>query len=221
SVAFSPDGKLAASAAENVILWDARTESRIASLEHDSLVWSVTFSPDGRWLISTHADGAILVWDVAERQRIANLNEHSAAVYGVAYSQDGKRVASSSEDTSVIIWNAATGQKEAVLIGHTSKANGVAFLPNSNRVISSGFQDPLISWDIQRAEILRTFVSHDPWMPGSNGFAVSPDGRWLASSHEVDDIEDGRVICSFHDKFRGENSVDDWVSRSSQIYGIS
>ena len=79
----------------------------------------------------------------------------------------------------------------------------------------------MISWDIQRAEILRTFVSHDPWMPGSNGFAVSPDGRWLASSHEVDDIEDGRVICSFHDKFRRDNGVDDWVSRSSQIYGIS
>jgi WD40 repeat protein/serine/threonine protein kinase len=221
SVAFSPDGNLAASAAENVILWDARTQSKIASLEYDSLVWSVTFSPDGRWLISTHADGAILVWDVAERQRVANLNEHSAAVYGVAYSPDGKRIASSSEDSSVIIWNAATGRKEGVLVGHRSKANGVAFLPDGNRLISCGFLEPSILWDIERAEVLRTFVSQDPMMPGSNGFAISTDGRWVATSHEVDDIEDGRVVCSLLDKAQNDNSADDWLSRSSQIYGIS
>ena len=221
SVAFSPDGKLAASASENVILWDAQTQTKIATLEDDSLVWSAMFSPDGRWLVSTHTDGAILVWDVAERQRVANLNEHSGAVYGVAYSRDGKRIASTGEDSSIIIWNAATGQKEAVLIGHQSKVNGVAFLADGKHVVSCGFQEPLRLWNIERGETLQTFVSTTPGMHGSNGLAVSLDGRWLASSHGVSDIADGRMVCTFLNKLKNDNPDDDWLAMGSQIYGIA
>jgi WD40 repeat protein len=79
-VTFSPDGKLIATAAERVLLWDAATLTRIVPLEYESLVWSVDFSPDGKWLISTLGDGAILVWDAAARERVANLREQSVAV---------------------------------------------------------------------------------------------------------------------------------------------
>ncbi|HKR63693.1 MAG TPA: serine/threonine-protein kinase, partial [Thermoanaerobaculia bacterium] len=67
SIAYSPDGTLIASAAEDIILWDATTHAKLARFESPAIVWSVAFSPDGRWLLSTHADGALLLWDVAER----------------------------------------------------------------------------------------------------------------------------------------------------------
>ncbi|MCA1606828.1 MAG: serine/threonine protein kinase, partial [Acidobacteria bacterium] len=73
AVAFSPDGKWLATAAERVLLWDVATLTKLLPLEYESIVWSVAFSPDGRWLVSTHGDGAILVWDVAERELVANL----------------------------------------------------------------------------------------------------------------------------------------------------
>ncbi|MEW6128687.1 MAG: protein kinase [Acidobacteriota bacterium] len=218
SVAFSPDSKLAASASENVVLWDALRQTKIATLEYDSLVWSVTFSPDGRFLVSTHGDGAIVVWDVAERQRIANLNEHSATIYSVAYSPDGERIASTGEDSSIIIWNAETGQKDAVLMGYQSKINGVAFLPDNQQVISCGFQEPCFLWDIKQGAVTRTFASPVP-MSGSNGFAVSADGRWLASSHGVFDIQDGQLRCAFDEKFNHDTD-NQWLAQPSQLYGL-
>jgi WD40 repeat protein/serine/threonine protein kinase len=221
SVAFSPDSRLAASGSENVILWDAQTQSKIATLEHEALVWSVAFSPDGKHLVSTHTDGAILVWDVAERQRIANLNEHSGAVYAVAYSPDGQRIASTGEDSSIIIWNATTGQKEVVLLGYKSRLNGVAFLPDGKRLFSTGAFEPAALWDLGRGEALRIFKQPTGGMTGSNGFAVSPDGRWLVTSNAIYETADGRIVVDFTTAGDNDEPGDDWLSHGSQIYGAA
>jgi WD40 repeat protein len=130
SVAFSPDGRWLATAAERIVLWDAATMTQIVPLEYEAIVWSVAFSPDGRWLVSTHGDGAILVWDVARRERVANLREHSGGVRAAAFSPDGRRLATASEDRSVIVWDTERGRKEAVLAGHRTRVTAVAVNEN-------------------------------------------------------------------------------------------
>ena len=65
SVAFSPDGRLLASASDDktVWLWDPATGQHQRTLTgHAGPVRSVAFSPDGRLLASAGDDGTVRLW---------------------------------------------------------------------------------------------------------------------------------------------------------------
>jgi WD40 repeat protein len=196
AAAFSPDGRLVATCAENVILWDAVTRRKITTIDYPSIVWSVTFSPDGRWLVTTHGDGAIRVWDVVERQRAVGFNEHEGAVRAVAWAPDGKRFASAGEDRVVMVWNAETGGREMLLAGHTTRVSGLAFAPDDKTLASVDLDGTVIIWDLDRQGERRRF-GHPNGASVAYCLALSPDGRLVATSHGVYEMATGRQVLNF------------------------
>ena len=198
AVAYSSDGRLAASGAEDIILWDALKMMKLARLKYPANVVWLAFSPDSRHLISAHSDGAILRWDVAERELQASFNEHTGSVRVVAFSPNGKRVASAGEDRSVIIWNQADGRKEVVLEGHERGVTGVAFSADGNAVASSDMDGNVIVWDLARRHPRLKFSSPRKIEDrASYCLALSPDGRWLATSFGVYDLAERRLLFDY------------------------
>jgi len=227
--AFSPDQRLVATAAEDIVLWDVATQTKLARLTHDREVWGMAFSPDSKWLVSSHEDGALIVWDVAERERVANFNEHNAPVRSVAFSRDGKRLASASEDRSIIVWGVGSGEKQATLIGHETRVTALAFSPDAKQLASTDQDGVTILWDLESRQprwqfdgLVLNLSTHrrEKWSAYCLDF--SPDGRFIATSVGVLDTSDGRLLIETRDvialaKSQGLTGPDSPAS----VYGVA
>jgi RNA polymerase sigma factor (sigma-70 family) len=203
SVAFSPDGKTAATGggqSDNVIrLWDTATSREVRSFKgHTANINGLAFTPDGKQIISCAMDQTVRLWDVASGAEVRQFRGHEAGVKALALAPDGKTAATSSDDQTVRLWDVATGtEQRSFALGNVG--HGVAFAADGKTLAAAVEGGSVVLWETSTGKELFNQSAH-------NGAALcvafSPDGKTLATGGREKtvrlwDVSSGKQVRSF------------------------
>ncbi len=206
TVAFAPDGKSVAVGTDDGALYvwaikDGILEKRLDFRPHRVGVTSITYSPDGKQLISVCRAGECYRWDAVTGDKVSKVVAKGAPPVAadasftpaLALSPDGKRLAGrfgpteDKVDRRLHIWNTANGEdfSLAAATGHSSAVQKMAFQSDGS-FVSLGETGELFVWNTKFGEVI-----HRELIPKENvnKTAISAEGR-VAFFDEERDIKD-------------------------------
>ena len=178
----------------DIIILDAITGSKTAVLSgHTDEVNCVTFSSDGKLLVSGSDDGTAKLWDMQSGGVSRTFSGHTDIVLSVSISPDLTTVASGSEDKTICLWSSQSGECYCVIeqqdtVGH------ISFYLTGLQHLLSICNDTVWQWDISGHEV-------GPRYDGSH-VAFSSDGAQFAICNgtvvTVRNSSSRVVVATFH-----------------------
>ena len=221
SINFSPDGRhficggfpagstLLSDKTPIIKIFEVATgeEIRDFKLTDEVSVNSVTYSPDGKYVLSGGGGGKMTLWNTSSGRSIKRvvatkggfLGTGPAYLNAVSFSSDGQYALSGGGDKIVRLWNAKNLTQVKEFVGHTGFYGvwTVDFSPDGKYALSSDSDGKIIIWDIASGTEWKVFTGHTVLGAGAK---FSPDGKYVISAGDAStriwDVATGQEIAS-------------------------
>lgn len=182
---FSPDGDRLVLVLDSddlaLVSWPSLTVEHILASRVEK-PYDARFSPDGLQLAVAGWDEDVRLFDVSDGapELERSLVGHSMAVQSLAFDPAGERLVTGSLDQTVRVWSlAAPTRAPFVFREHRKNVQSVQFHAPSGDVVSRDDSGLVLRWRPGTGEIVNRIRGEGGGMIG-----VSPDGRWIVSSHD-------------------------------------
>lgn len=160
---FSRDAQMVAVSYGNnlVEIYAVHTGKQIKRLRKiDTSVKGLTFSPDGRMLVSGSEQTHLKLWEVSG-DKDPELLDSGNSYYCASFSPDGKFLASADGDGAIRLWDIASRRIIKTFSGHTGMIRSIAFSADGRLMASGSDDDTVRLWDITSGKGIATPAQAD------------------------------------------------------------
>ncbi|WP_339750280.1 WD40 repeat domain-containing protein, partial [uncultured Rubinisphaera sp.] len=189
-LAFTRDGSRVASGSDDktVKVWDFATRKNTLTISHENSVRFVTFSPDGKQLLTSTVDergwkypADLQLWDSSTGSLLKKFNGHRVNVTGACFNADGTEIISCGADGQICRWNVSSGN----CLQDLTRQNGVynpSLINDDQLLITKRFGNGIF---IDEAKSLNRLAEFSVPTQSVDDLNVSSDGiRIIAATKE-------------------------------------
>lgn len=141
---------------------------------------ALAISPDGRHLISGHANSVAIVWEPGRRRSVHQMRGHKASVIGASFLADGVHAVTADSHKTLMLWEAANGRSPTTVTADQPNIMAMAAAPDG-RAVATGGDKSVRLLDLATG---RSIWSKETEGGFVTGIAFSPDGTLLASGSQ-------------------------------------
>jgi len=146
---------------------------------HTADINSVSFSPDGRFVVTASADGTARVWDAATGASLGELRGHTGSVNSASFSPDGKFIVTAGNDATVRLWDAGRFTQVKMIGGTYPKSvSNAEYSPDGRFIVAASGETAWVC-DPNRGEVVRKLEGHTGQV---NSASFSPDSRLIVTA---------------------------------------
>lgn len=146
---------------------------------HTADINSVAFSPDGRFVVTSSADGTARVWDAATGVIRGELHGHSGSVNSASFSPDGKFIVTAGNDATVRLWDADRFEQVRMIGGtYPMSVLSAEYSPDGRFIVAASGEAAWVC-DPNRGDVVRKLEGHTGQL---NSASFSPDSKLIVTA---------------------------------------